>query len=152
MPEEKVKIVNPKAADPGLAFDLQAIGGLFHSRINVAVTMTDPQGRSYESTVEVKTKVIDPLVTFVVPFGDENWHHAVTHGEILTGLVVVTLLDVPVIPGAPEPSVHQESFDVQATNGHFEVTVVGASGSSTSDSALKYFINGFRVLFGLAPI
>ena len=70
-----VQINNVKAADPGLGFTLliDDNGNPINQTLKIVAKVTDPQGNSFSTTVQINDPVQDLSLNFVVPFGDNEY-------------------------------------------------------------------------------
>lgn len=151
MPEKKIVVKDTKAADPGVAFRLETEdNSAFDSKLKVKVKITG-QHSTYETVVNIKNTVAEPELDFIVPFGDANWSSEIALMQNLPYEISVEFVTAP-----SGPYTDTATGQVFPEMGEFEVNVNPSAGPETepadSKSALYYFINGFRVLFGLAPV
>jgi hypothetical protein len=142
--KKKVKVIQPKAADPGFGFFLETEDGTpFDSRLKITIIITDDTVSPaiiYTTKINVTNHVYESKLPIIAPFGDQNWLNPSIQMRELPFEVQVEFID------ATTPYTDMDTGTVWVTQGVFDIEINGIAGPQT---AFDYFIKGFRVLFGL---
>ncbi|MGH1438011.1 MAG: hypothetical protein ACRBG0_26490 [Lewinella sp.] len=142
--KKKIKIVQPKAADPGFGFFLETEDGTpFGSTLDITITITDDTvtpASIYITKIEVTNHVYESKLPIIAPFGDQSWLNPAIIMKEIPYKVEVEFLD------AITPYTSEASGKVMIEDGAFEISVAELAGPQT---ALAHIIKGFKMLFGL---
>ncbi|WP_020538918.1 hypothetical protein [Lewinella cohaerens] len=142
--KKKIKIVQPKAADPGFGFFLETEDGTpFDSSLAITITIKDTTVNPvviYKTEIQVTNEVFESRLPIIAPFGDQNWLNPSIEMKELPYEVKVEFLDAVV------PYTSEATGNVWVTQGEFDISVEVTAGPQT---ALAHIIKGFRMLFGL---
>jgi hypothetical protein len=142
--KKKVKIIQPKAADPGFGFFLETEDGTpFDSRLKITIKITDDTVTPetiYTTKINVTNHVYESKLPIIAPFGDQNWLNPSIMMKELPFEVQVEFVD------ATTPYTEMASGTVWVTQGVFDIEIKPIAGPQ---AAFHYFAKGFRLLFGL---
>lgn len=142
--KKKIKVVQPKAADPGFAFFLETEDGTpFDSRLKIMIEIIDITANppvTYETEIQVKNHVYETKIPVLAPFGDKFWKDPAIDQLKLPFEITVEFLDAPA-----DPPVSLEG-EVEVKIGEFAITITPLTPPQT---AFSYIIKGLRMLLGL---
>ncbi|WP_367389992.1 hypothetical protein [Lewinella sp. LCG006] len=142
--KKKVKVVQPKAADPGFGCFLETEDGTpFDSKLNITITITDntvSPKKDYVTVLQVKSEVKEPKLPIIAPFGDQNWLNPSISMKNLPYKVEVEFLD------ATTPYTSEATGDVMIDQGVFEISITPIAGPQR---AFFHIFKGLKMLFGL---
>lgn len=145
--KKKIKIVQPKAADPGFAFFLETEDGTpFGSALNIVITITDDTVTpvsSYITKIEVTNHVYESKLPILAPFGDQSWLNPSILMKEIPYKVEVEFCD------ATTPYTSDALGKVMIEDGAFEISIKDLAGPQT---AFSYIIKGLKMLFGLEKL
>ena len=148
--KKKIKIVQPKAADPGFGCFLETEDGTsFDSSLEITVTVTDKNSQQkYTTIIKVMDSVCKNRLPLIAPFGDENSANQTGSGTPFDFHVAVKFCD----PLNRDPYTSEATVSDLMSFGEFVILtgpVPLPPPPGVQGTAFSYIIKGLKILLGL---